>query len=282
MPPEPVSRHPPPHNRGRLRSSSPPTAARFRCGSTSPWSTRQWESCWRSTAAASTWAPQPAATSATATSRTPSVSWSPAWTTGWPRKSVARRARGLRDRGAVARRQRTGPLRHHRPRHRRLLGRCNTADHDAPPAARPRDVLGQRRGAPLRNLRFQRPNARGPPDRRRVFLDAYAGAAADRTHPDLSPIYADPAGLPSVLIAVGDADILLEDNLAMAARLSSAGVRRSASTPGRHGFTGHPPRWRSRARRDAAVAHGPPGLDLDPCHGGSESPLGAPLLTCGW
>ncbi len=74
------------------------------------------------------------------------------------------------------------------------------------------------------------------------FLDAYAGAAADRTHPDLSPIYADPAGLPPVLIAVGDADILLQDNLAMAARLSSAGVdvdlRVYPGSP--HGFTGHP------------------------------------------
>jgi len=35
------------------------------------------------------------------------------------------------------------------------------------------------------------------------FLDAYAGAAEDRTHPDISPIYADLVGLPPVLIVVG-------------------------------------------------------------------------------
>lgn len=74
------------------------------------------------------------------------------------------------------------------------------------------------------------------------FLEAYAGEAADRTHPDLSPIYADPAGLPPVLMVVGDADVLLLDNLAMAARLSAAGVevelRVYPDAP--HGFTGHP------------------------------------------
>lgn len=56
------------------------------------------------------------------------------------------------------------------------------------------------------------------------FLDAYAGSASDRTHPDLSPIYADLAALPPVLMVIGDADILLQDNLAMAMRLSAAGV----------------------------------------------------------
>lgn len=74
------------------------------------------------------------------------------------------------------------------------------------------------------------------------FLDAYAGDAADRTHPDLSPIYADPADLPPVLMVVGDADILLHDNLAMAAHFSAAGVdvelRLYPDAP--HGFTGHP------------------------------------------
>jgi len=74
------------------------------------------------------------------------------------------------------------------------------------------------------------------------FLDAYAGAASDRTHPDLSPIYADLAGLPPVLMVIGEADILLQDNLAMAARLTAAGVhvdlRRYPDSP--HGFTAHP------------------------------------------
>lgn len=74
------------------------------------------------------------------------------------------------------------------------------------------------------------------------FLEAYAGTASDRTHPDLSPIYADLADLPPILMMVGDADILLHDNLAMAARLSAAGVdvdlRLYPDSP--HGFTGHP------------------------------------------
>ncbi|HVA59743.1 MAG TPA: alpha/beta hydrolase [Mycobacteriales bacterium] len=74
------------------------------------------------------------------------------------------------------------------------------------------------------------------------FLDAYAGATSDRTHPDLSPIYADLRGLPPVLIVVGELDILLQDNLAMAARLSAAGVevdlRLYPDSP--HGFTAHP------------------------------------------
>jgi acetyl esterase/lipase len=74
------------------------------------------------------------------------------------------------------------------------------------------------------------------------FLDAYAGTASNRTHPDLSPIYADLAGLPPVLMVVGDTDILLQDNLAMAARLSASGVdvdlRIYPESP--HGFTAHP------------------------------------------
>jgi acetyl esterase len=74
------------------------------------------------------------------------------------------------------------------------------------------------------------------------FLDAYAGAAPDRTHPDLSPVFADLAGLPPVLVVVGADDVLLQDNLALAARLSGAGVdvdlRVYPASP--HGFTGHP------------------------------------------
>jgi acetyl esterase/lipase len=73
------------------------------------------------------------------------------------------------------------------------------------------------------------------------FLDAYAGSVQDRTHPDLSPIYADLTGLPPVLLVVGADDVLLEDNLAMAARLCAAGVdvdlRVYPASP--HGFTGH-------------------------------------------
>ncbi|MEV6825132.1 alpha/beta hydrolase [Amycolatopsis sp. NPDC051102] len=74
------------------------------------------------------------------------------------------------------------------------------------------------------------------------FLDAYAGTAPDRTDPDLSPIYADLSDLPPILMVVGENDILLHDNLAMAARLSASGadvdVRVYPDSP--HGFTGHP------------------------------------------
>jgi len=84
------------------------------------------------------------------------------------------------------------------------------------------------------------------------FLDAYAGAAPDRTHPDLSPVYADLAGLPPVLVVVGTDDVLLEDNLAMTARLSAAGVdvdlRVYPASP--HGFTGHPTPMARAARAD--------------------------------
>ncbi|NEW26922.1 alpha/beta hydrolase [Nocardia cyriacigeorgica] len=74
------------------------------------------------------------------------------------------------------------------------------------------------------------------------FLEAYAGAAPDRTHPDISPIYAEPAGLPPILMVVGEQDILLHDNLAMAARLSASGAEVDLRIyPGApHGFTGHP------------------------------------------
>jgi acetyl esterase/lipase len=74
------------------------------------------------------------------------------------------------------------------------------------------------------------------------FIQAYAGSAPDRTVPDFSPVYADLTGLPPVLMVVGESDILLEDNLAMAARLSGAGVdvdlRLYPGAP--HAFTGHP------------------------------------------
>lgn len=73
------------------------------------------------------------------------------------------------------------------------------------------------------------------------FLDAYAGTIPDRANPDLSPVFAELSGLPPILIVVGSDDILLQDNLAMAARLSAAGVgvdlRIYPASP--HGFTGH-------------------------------------------
>ncbi|MFD4669055.1 alpha/beta hydrolase fold domain-containing protein [Lentzea sp. NPDC058450] len=78
------------------------------------------------------------------------------------------------------------------------------------------------------------------------FIEAYAGSAPDRTHPDLSPVYADLRGLPPLLIVVGDQDVLLDDNLALAARAIAAGgqVDLKVYPESRHGFT----------RRDTAMA----------------------------
>jgi acetyl esterase/lipase len=74
------------------------------------------------------------------------------------------------------------------------------------------------------------------------FIQAYAGHVADRTNPDISPVYGDLRGLPPVLLVVGSLDVLLEDNLFMAGRLSAAGgevdVRVYPESP--HGFTLHP------------------------------------------
>lgn len=74
------------------------------------------------------------------------------------------------------------------------------------------------------------------------FIEAYAGHVADRTDPDISPVYGDLRGVPPVLLVVGSLDVLLEDNLVMATRLSAAGgevdVRVYPESP--HGFTLHP------------------------------------------
>ncbi|MBZ4020453.1 alpha/beta hydrolase [Streptomyces purpurogeneiscleroticus] len=74
------------------------------------------------------------------------------------------------------------------------------------------------------------------------FIQAYVGHVEDRTVPGISPLYGDLRGLPPTLLVVGSADVLLEDNLALAGRLSAAGndveVRVYPESP--HGFTGHP------------------------------------------
>ena len=87
-------------------------------------------------------------------------------------------------------------------------------------------------------------SARTPAGRRiadEYFIEAYAGRAPDRTVPDISPVFGDLRGLPPILLIVGHLDILLEHNLAMAARLSAAGnevdLRIYPESP--HGFTGH-------------------------------------------
>jgi acetyl esterase len=74
------------------------------------------------------------------------------------------------------------------------------------------------------------------------FIKAYAGHAADRTDPDISPLFGDLGGLPPALFIVGSLDIVLEQSLVMAARMSAAGdevdVRVYPESP--HGFTSFP------------------------------------------
>ena len=74
------------------------------------------------------------------------------------------------------------------------------------------------------------------------FIQAYAGHVADRTVPDISPIFGDMGGLPPTLVVVGSLDLLLEDSLAMVARLSAAGngVDLRVFPESVHGFTGLP------------------------------------------
>lgn len=74
----------------------------------------------------------------------------------------------------------------------------------------------------------------------------------DRTIPDVSPVYGDLRGLPPLLMVVGTADVLLEDNRAMAARLSAAGtdvdLRTCPDAP--HAFTNRETDVAGEARRD--------------------------------
>lgn len=74
------------------------------------------------------------------------------------------------------------------------------------------------------------------------FIEAYAGHVPDKTDPDVSPLYGDVRGLPPTLLLIGALDVLLEDNLAMAVRLSAAGndVDLRVFPESMHGFTSHP------------------------------------------
>jgi acetyl esterase/lipase len=74
------------------------------------------------------------------------------------------------------------------------------------------------------------------------FIKAYAGHVADRTNPDVSPLYGDLRGLPPTLLLVGALDVLLEDSLVMAGRLTAAGnaVDLRVFPESCHGFTSTP------------------------------------------
>ncbi|WP_063064286.1 alpha/beta hydrolase [Nocardia violaceofusca] len=90
------------------------------------------------------------------------------------------------------------------------------------------------------------------------FIEAYAGHVADRTDPDISPLYGNLGDLPPALLVVGQRDILLEDNLALAARLAAAGndVDVRVYPESAHAFTFRPTGMAAAALReiDAWVA----------------------------
>ncbi len=84
------------------------------------------------------------------------------------------------------------------------------------------------------------------------LVEAYAGAVADKTDPDVSPLFADLRGLPPSLLVVGQEDILFEDSLQMAMRLSAAGgdvdLRVYPECP--HGFLSYPTKMAAAANED--------------------------------
>ncbi len=79
------------------------------------------------------------------------------------------------------------------------------------------------------NLVFGVYDVSGTPSQRRggvqSFRDLYLPKifGDDRKHPDISPLYADLAGLPPALFTVGTADYLYDDSLFMHARWRAAG-----------------------------------------------------------
>lgn len=78
-----------------------------------------------------------------------------------------------------------------------------------------------------------------PTDTMSWFYGHYLQNGEDRQDPEVSPLYADLAGLPPALLSVGTADPLLDDSLFMAARLRAAGNEATLDVypEAIHGFT---------------------------------------------
>ena len=85
----------------------------------------------------------------------------------------------------------------------------------------------------------------------RWFVDHFA-LGEDLTDPDLSPLFADLAGLPPALFTVGTEDPLLDDTLFMYERWRAAGnhAQLAVYPGGAHGFDAFPIALASRARKE--------------------------------
>jgi acetyl esterase/lipase len=84
---------------------------------------------------------------------------------------------------------------------------------------------------------------------RDLYLPGHDTAA--RKAPDISPLYADLAGLPPALFTVGTADYLYDDSLFMAARWRAAGNEAELAVypEAVHGFTAFPTGMAKAANR---------------------------------
>ncbi len=82
------------------------------------------------------------------------------------------------------------------------------------------------------------------------FADAFVPAGLDRRSPDISPLYADLAGLCPALFTIGTSDALLDDSLFMHARWIAAGnpAELAVYPGGAHGFTAFPGKLADSAR----------------------------------
>jgi acetyl esterase len=114
------------------------------------------------------------------------------------------------------------------------------------------------------------------------FIHAYAGHVADRTDPDVSPVFGDLRGLPPALLVVGTLDIVLEDSLVMAARLSAAGgevdVRVYPESP--HGFWSFPVAMASAVQDDVQAWLGDR-FGAEPLHGHNGQSSGTSSSAAG-
>ncbi|WP_341267383.1 alpha/beta hydrolase [Gordonia malaquae] len=116
------------------------------------------------------------------------------------------------------------------------------------------DLSGEYRGAVLTfgtyDISGRTPMGRAIDDE--YFIEAYVGHVDDRSHPDISPVFADLRGLPPALLTVGADDVVLEHSLVLAARLTAArsDVTLNVYPDAPHAFTGAPTAMASAAWDD--------------------------------